>query len=173
MMSSKRITGLLGALLVRALSGAGIYFRITGAKEEGDGTDAAASGEPAAAEAGSGFDADMPIPVEGAAAVRDTLVLTVSAAGEAASFRATVLRAQVSGQVRAVHVGENASAAAGQLLLEIDPTEYELALKEAQASYTRAEATYREQLVFDDRIADAAVRAEREKHARARAGLDG
>lgn len=174
MKPSKRIMGLLALVLVVALSGAGIYLRINGAKE----------GDPNAAPADSGsavvpgnadatFDADMPIPVEGATVVQDTLVLSVSAAGEAASFRSTGLRAQVAGQVRAVHARENGSAAAGQLLVEIDPTEYELALKEAQANYTRAEATYHEQLVFDDRIADPAVRAEREKNARARTGLDG
>jgi HlyD family secretion protein len=114
----------------------------------------------------------MPIPVEGAPVLRDTLVLSVSAAGQAASFRATTLRAQVSGQVRAVRVRENTAAGAGQLLIEIDPEEYQLNLREAEASYARTEASYREQLVFDDRIADGAVRAERERNARARTGLD-
>jgi HlyD family secretion protein len=170
---SKRLTGSLILVLVLALSGAGIYYRITSGRAADDAAAAAGAGEVAPADSGSGFDADMPIPVEGATVVQETLVLSVSAAGEAASFRSTVLRAQVAGQVRAVHVRENAGAAAGQVLLEIDPTEYELNLQEAKASYARAEATYREQLVFDERIADAAVRAEREKNARARSGLDG
>jgi HlyD family secretion protein len=173
MMSAKRITGLLGALLVLGLGGAGIYYRIGRSGGEAEAAPPVAGDAAEVGEAGTAFDADLPIPVEGATVVQDTLVLSVSAAGQAASFRATGLRAQVAGQVRAVQARENAGAATGQVLLEIDPTEYELALQEARASYARAEATYREQLVFDERIADPAVRAEREKNARARTGLDG
>jgi len=172
MKPSRRIVGLLAVLLVLGLSGVGIYYRIRGARDGEAAGGPGAGGEPPGT-ADSTFDADMPIPVEGAAVVKDTLVLSVTAAGEAASFRSTVLRAQVAGLVRAVHVRENAPATTGQLLLEIDSTEYQLSLQEAQASYARAEATYREQLVFDERIADAAVRAERERNARARSGLDG
>lgn len=170
---SKRTAGSIIVLLVLGLSGAGIYYRISSASATADRASPEEGGELASPDSGSAFDADMPIPVEGAAVVRDTLVLSVSAAGQAASFRATVLRAQVAGQVKAVHVRENAAAGNGQPLVEIDPTEYELSLQEARANYARAEATYREQLVFDERIADAAVRAEREKNARARTGLDG
>jgi HlyD family secretion protein len=172
MTSPKRIAGFLILLLVLGLSGAGIYYRIS-SRPDADAASSEAGGELAPPDSGSAFDADMPIPVEGAAVVRDTLVLSVSAAGQAASFRATVLRAQVAGQVKAVHVHENAAAGDGQLLVEVDPTEYELSLQESKANHARAEATYREQLVFDERIADAAVRAERERNARARTGLDG
>ena len=169
---SKRLTGAIAVVLLLVLSGAGIYYRIRGGTEDANAA-AAPGGEASPVAGDSTFDADLPIPVAGAPVLLDTLVLSVSAAGQAASFRSTALRTQVAGQVRAVRTRENAGAAAGQLLLEIDPTEYELALQEAKASYARAEGTYREQLLFDERIADAAVRAEREKNARVRAGLDG
>jgi HlyD family secretion protein len=118
------------------------------------------------------FDAKLPIPVEGVAVVRDTLVLSVSAAGEATSFRTTPLRSSVTGTVRAVRARENASAGTGDLLVELEPADYELSLREARGNLARAEAAYRELVVFDDRIADASVRAERERNARAKTGLE-
>jgi len=172
MISSKRLSGYVILLLVLGLSGAGIYYRVRGTPEQ-DESGGQPDGTAALGAPDSTLDVDLPIPVEGAAVIQDTLVLSVSAAGEAASFRSTVLRAQVSGQVKAVQVRENAAATAGQLLIEIDSTEYELSLAEQQANYARTEASYRELLVFDERITDPDVRAERERNARARTGLDG
>lgn len=169
---SRRWTVSALSLLVLAVSAAGAYLRINGsaaaASEAGAGPRGAVD-----AVAGEAFSTDMPIPVEGAPVVEDTLVLSVSAPGQATSFRTTPLRSQVSGLVRAVHVRENAAAGSGDVLVEIDGAEYELALQEARGNLARAEASYRELVVFDDRIADAAVRAERERNARARTGLDG
>lgn len=171
---SRRIIGSVAVLLVLSLSGAGIYYRISGKQPAADavGTPADSTGAQPAVSAGSAFDTDMPIPVEGAPVVRDTLVLSVSAAGEAASFRATVLKAQVSGQVRAVHVRENSAAGANQVVVEIDPSEYELAVASERANLARAQATFQEQLVFNDRLSPE-VRQEREKNARVKAGVDG
>ncbi len=83
-----------------------------------------------------------------------------------------MITAQVSGQVQSVPVTENTAVGAGAPLLNIDPAEYQLALAEAQASLRTAEAQYRETTLFDERITDAAVRAERQKAARAKSGLD-
>lgn len=170
MKASRRFVGIAAALTVLSLTGAGIYYRITtDAGEDGATPDAAAD---VPNSAGAAFDADMPIPVEGAVVVQDTLALSISAAGEAASFRSTVLRAQVGGQVRAVYVHENSAAAAGRVVVEIDPTEYELQVQSERAAVARAEATYRELLVFNDRL-EPDVRRERERNARVKAGLDG
>jgi membrane fusion protein (multidrug efflux system) len=134
-----------------------------GGEEDGDSPDTSV---------GESFSSDVAIPVEGVAVVRDTLVLTVSAAGQAASPRQTVLRAQVSGQVRAVRIAENQAIGANAVLIEIDPTEYQLRLDEARASLRRAEGQYRELTLGDDRIPDVRVRAERDSAARAKSGLD-
>ena len=115
---------------------------------------------------------DLYIPVEGDIAVLDTLVLAVSAAGQAAPLREAVITAQVAGQIRSVARIENATVGAGATLAAIDPAEYELAVKDAQARLRGAEATYRETTLFDERIADASVRADRQKAARAKSGLD-
>src|SRR5512147_1328944 len=128
---TKRITGFLILALVLGLAGAGIYYRISRGGEGEAAGEPGSAGDVSPPDSGSSLDADMPIPVEGAKVVRDTLVLSVSAAGQAASFRSTVLRAQVSGQVRAVHVRENAGVGTGQVLLEIDSTDYVLNLREA------------------------------------------
>jgi membrane fusion protein, multidrug efflux system len=161
---------LIGVLTVAVvgLSGAGAYYRMNGER---------AAAEPALylpdVSAGEQFSTDIAVAVEAAPAVRDTLVLTVSAAGQAASRRQTTVRAQVAGQVRAVRVAENGRVGEGAVLIEIDPTEYRLALEEAQARLRQAQGQYREITLGDDRIADARLRAERDSAARARSGLDG
>lgn len=168
---SKRLATAFAIVLVLSLSGAGVYLRINGhsAAAAGGG---GATGDLPDVSATEQFAADLAVPVEGAEVLLDTLVLAVTATGEAASMRQTTLRAQVTGQVRAVRVRENRNVAAGAVLVEIDPTEYQLALDEARARLREAEARYREITLGDDRIDDAGVRADRDSAARARSGLD-
>ena len=118
------------------------------------------------------FSTDIAIPVEAAAVVRDTLVISVSAAAQAAAEREAKLLAQVEGRIVAVHARENDALAGGRLLLEIDTTEYALGLARAKASYARAQASFRELVLFDDQLTDTVVRSERERVARAKSGLD-
>jgi len=173
MMSRNQLLfGGIGGLLVVATAAFAVY-KLNGAPAEsasaaGTQVDSIAS---TAGPAESGT-ADLFIPVEGDAVIRDTLVLAVSAAGQAAPWREAVITAQVAGQITSVAREENSIVGAGAQLAAIDPAEYELALKEAQARHRSAEATYRETTLFDERIADAAVRAERQKAARAKSGLE-
>src|SRR5690606_38617208 len=158
------------AVLVLAAMGAGIYLRI----QEQDESESSSSGNgerPVVASADA-FSTDMAIPVEGAPVIRDTLVLSVTAAGQAAAYRQATLLAQVEGQVKAVRVRENARVGAGELLLEVDATQFELAVERARAQVASAEAQFRELTVFDDWFADPAVREERERSVRARSQLD-
>jgi membrane fusion protein, multidrug efflux system len=166
---TRRTASISAAVLVLSLSGAGVYVRMHGQQEEQAPGEVAARGD---APAGEQFSSDAAVPVEGAEVLLDTLVLSVSAAGEAASWRKTSLKAQVAGHIRAVRVAENARAAAGAVLIEIDPTEYQLALDEANAQLREMQARYREITLGDDRIEDARLRAERDSAARARSGLD-
>src|SRR5690606_17213644 len=100
------------------------------------------------------------------------LVLTVRAEGQAAAWRQTTVHAQVAGQVRSVAVRENSRVAPGTPLITIDSTEYALAADEARARMRQSLAQYQELTLFDERIEDEAVRADRERAARARSGLD-
>lgn len=174
-MISKRKAALFGAaVIIIGTSGAFVMGRLNGQ----DGKSASGSridsiaGNPTADSSGSGGNADVFIPVEGAPVIQDTLILAVSAAGQAEPWREAVVTAQVAGQVRGVDRIENAAVSANTSLASIDPAEYQLALNEAQARKRSAEASYREMTLFDERISDAAVKAERQKAARAKSGLD-
>jgi HlyD family secretion protein len=174
MMPRKQIIGLAVGGLVLIGSAAGLVYTLNGKSPEqpgGAGTtaDSIAAADPASEGSAS---SDLYIPVEGDAAIQDTLVLAVTAAGQVAAWRQSIITAQVSGAARAVNVAENASVGPGSPLVTIDPAEYELALAEAMASLRTAEAQYRETTLFDERITDAAVRSERQKAARAKSGLD-
>jgi len=118
------------------------------------------------------FDTSVPIPVEGGMVVQDTLVISVAAAAQAAAEKEAVLLAQVAGRITRGRVNENDAVGAGRMLMEIDTTQYALAVSRAQAQVARADATYRELTMFDDQIEDPAVREERQRMARARSGLE-
>jgi multidrug efflux pump subunit AcrA (membrane-fusion protein) len=140
------------------------------ASQQNDGPDSTQAGPDAAAT--EAFSTDIAIPVEAADVVRDTLVISVSAAAQAAAESEAKLLAQVEGLIVAVHARENDAVTGGRLLIEIDTTEYALGLARAEASFARAQASFRELVLFDDQLTDTAVRAERERVARAKSGLD-
>jgi HlyD family secretion protein len=171
----KKLLGYASVLAVVALLAGGIYWRISGNEgEEGEQTGATSDGPaPDVSAAEAGFDASVPIAVEGVPVIRDTLIMGVRASGEAAAFAQTTVQAQVAGQIRAVPVRENTVVGAGALVAEIDPTEYQLNLDDALAGLGRAENQYRELTLWADRIADAQVRAARDSAARLKANLDG
>ena len=158
-------------LLVVLLLGSGVYFRLSG-KSEADAAETTAVGGPVPDAAAAAFAADIAIPVQGVKVVRDTLVISVGAAAEAASWRQTIITAQVAGRVSGIGVRENAAVAAGQPLLQIDPAEYQLALDEARAQLLTAEGTYQETMILNEEIDDPQVREDRAVFARARSGLD-
>jgi RND family efflux transporter MFP subunit len=174
MTSKRKIIALAGAGLVLVTSAAGVVYKLNGSEADPGGNSGTAVDSIAASNESdaAGATADLAIPVEGEEVVQDTLVLAVSAAGQVAPWRQSVITAQVEGQVQAVPVRENAPVSTNTPLMSIDPAEYELALAEAQASLRTAEAQYRETTLFDERITDPAVRAERQKAARAKSGLD-
>lgn len=174
MVLPRRATAPIAAALVVLVLAGGIYLRITGSsasRASAENPGVADSARPDASAAGA-FATDVPIPVEGGPVVRGTLVLAVSAAAQAEANRRAPLRARVAGRVLRLHVQESQCMAEGTLLLEIDPTEYELAVARAEAALARARAQHQELTLFDDEIQDSTVRAERDRVARAKSGLD-
>jgi HlyD family secretion protein len=170
---SRRLIGASIVVILLSGSGAGVYWRIHGAKAGQEASNASQPrGDLPDVSASETFSTDIALAVEGAEVRLDTLVIAVTAAGQAASPQQTALRAQVSGQVRAVRVRENQPVGRGAAVIELDQTEYRLALEEAQARLRESEARYREITLGDDRIDDPNVRAERDSIARARSGLD-
>lgn len=167
----KRLLGIGIIVILAAVLGAGMYLRIRG---HGNATEGAApTGDAPDVSASSAFATDVAIPVSGAPVIRDTLVLRVTASGEAAAWRQAVLTAQVKGRVERLPVRENQRVRTGALLLALDSTEYGLNVEDAAAQLRRVQAEYQALTLFDSRaIQDSAVRAERERNARAKSGLD-
>ncbi len=153
-------------VIVVAVLAAGVYWRIVG---ETPAEDSASPG--AVTAAGSTFSTEVAIAVEGAEVVRDTLVLSVTASGQAEAWRRARLTAEVAGRVDRLPVQESDRIAAGAVVLALDPVDRQLALEEAEVGLREAEAQYREQLLFDEDLPDD-VREEREAAARIRSGLN-
>jgi RND family efflux transporter MFP subunit len=175
MANVRKIFGIAAVLVIVGTLVGGVYLRIRGSEDGDSGNSAVATvpeGGSDSVSAARTFDTSLPIPVEGATVVRDTLVISVSAAAEAAADRLARMLAQVEGWVRAVHVRENARVAAGQPLIQIDTTQYALNVARARAGFAKAEATFRELTLFDDQIEDTEIRAERGRIARAKSGLE-
>lgn len=164
---SRRIVFPATALAVVAAGAAAFYVR-SGSAADGGGEDGGGAGITAPA---SAFATDVAIAVEGAEAVREDLVLSVTASGQAEAWRRTRLTAEVAGRVAAVPVRESDRVGAGAVVVALDPVDYELALQEAEARKARVEADYRERILFDESLAPD-VRTERDRAARIRSGLD-
>lgn len=166
---SKRIVsaGLAAAVIV-ALA-AGIYLRISAEASAEDGS--TLGDGPAIPSAASRFSTDVAIAVEGGEVALDTLVLSVTAAGQAEAWSRATIAAEVAGRVEDVPVHEADRVGAGEPLLVLDPVDKQLALEEAEASLREAEAQFREQTLFDRDLPEDVSR-ERAAAARLKSGLD-
>jgi membrane fusion protein (multidrug efflux system) len=169
---SRRTLGIAIAVLVLLLLGSGIYIRVRGAGEGEDQGAAAALSDGITTSAAGAFATDVAIPVEGMEAARDTLVIYVSAAGQAQAWQRTVLTAQVGGRIVGVPVQESDGVRTAQVLVALDPAEYQLTVEEAEAGLRDAQAKFREMTLFDEQIQNPETRTERERVARAKSGLD-
>lgn len=174
---NRRVLGLALAFIAIAGLGGFTLLQMRAAKDAdagADGSDSAAVRLRLEETAGAGSRAtDVAIPVEGIAVVQDTLVVSVTATGQAAAQRQVVIAAQVPGRIADLPIRESGRVAAAGLVLALDAAEYRIGLEQARARMRSAEATFREQTLFDDKIEDAALRAERSRVARAKSGLDG
>jgi RND family efflux transporter MFP subunit len=172
---STRTLSIVTVIMALGAIGGGIWWRLRPEPAEGEGEAQAAEIEEEAAattSASQQFSTDLPQPVSGVEARLDTLWVTVTAAGEAAAFREATLTTQVEGQVLSVPVRENQVAAEGRALVQIDTTEYALLVARARADLENAEAEFQKMMLLDEEIADADVRAERERLSRSRSGLN-
>lgn len=175
MMRSRRTLVALGTLVALLALSTAIYARIRGSGGQMQGGESAdrGSGDAPGTSASGTFATDVAIPVQGTRATRGTLVVAVSAAGQAEAWKKTVVSAQVGGRVVGLPVRESDAVSTGQALVSLDPAQYALSVQEAQANVRDAQAKYQEFTLFDDRIQDAATRDERARVARAKSGLDG
>lgn len=167
----RHILGILSFIIVLGALGAGIWYRL---RPEPEGEETQEAPEAAAnlpESASQQFATDVPQPVVGAEVVRDTLWVSVTAAGQAEAVSRAPVPARVAGTVHDLFVDENTLVAEGDLLLQIDTTEYALALARARADLVTAQARYQEMTFGTEEIADQRARQERDRLARARSGL--
>ncbi len=174
---SRRTLGVITATLVMAALVGGLWYKLQGeaAGDEASGVVAAdaPSGEGPQTSAADQFSTAAATPVVGALVVQDTLWITVAADGRAAAIREATVTAQVEGQITAVQVRENSPVSAERVLAVVDSAEYVLAVRRQRSELLKAEAAYRTIVVFDEEtVTDPAVRAQRDRMARAQSGLD-
>jgi RND family efflux transporter MFP subunit len=168
---SRQVLGFLTFVIILGALAAGMYFRLRPDDEESSSATETQDAAALPAEASEQFATDVPQPVVGVEAVRDTLWITVTAAGQAEAYRRTTLTSVVDGIVREVPVRENGVVSEGGLLIQLDTTEFALAVARAQADLVNAQARYEEMTFGDQGITDPELRRERERLARARSGL--
>lgn len=144
-----RAKSLLKFLLIVVILGAvgtAVYLRIQRDRaEEGEGTpeSAARANAEDRSEAVEGLFRGLdPIPVRATPTVLGTLVQTVHAEGRAQPLRQVGVVSQVSGILDRLRVKEGDFIREGQVLMELDREEYELALESARADYLQAQAEY-------------------------------
>jgi membrane fusion protein (multidrug efflux system) len=170
---SRRTLGIASVVIILLGALGGIYIRLRAlqAEEENGTAEAAAQGEGEEVESAQAFRSDIAIPVGAAPVLRDTLVMSVSAAGQAQAFARTLLAAEVEGPVTQVLVHEGDWVRHGQVLARIDPERFAFELERARAQLEQAQAAFAEFTLFDDEIADEELREERRQMARAKSGL--
>ncbi|HEX9885204.1 MAG TPA: efflux RND transporter periplasmic adaptor subunit, partial [Longimicrobiales bacterium] len=171
---SRRVLSVLTVVILLGAVGWGIWWRL---KPEASDTGEAQAAEADTLgidvpEASGEFSTDMPQPVTGAEVVRDTLWISVRAAGRAEAIHRATLRSQVEGIIESLPIRENSSVAAATTLLQIDTIELALNVAQARSELLQARADFESRILFDDEITDPEVRRQREEFARAASGLN-
>jgi len=104
-----------------------------------EGPPSAASGA-SGRSAGGRFGRSGPQPVTVATVQKRDMAVVVDALGSIASANTAVVRAKVSGELKAIYFQEGQPVKAGQLLALIDPRPYEIARDQALATLARDQA---------------------------------
>lgn len=81
-----------------------------------------------------------PVPVLMAKAVLRDVPLTLDLAGRAEAFESVSIKSRVDGQVQSVDFAEGRHVAQGEVLLRLDPADYEARLRQAEAALARDQA---------------------------------
>lgn len=80
-------------------------------------------------------------PVQAAEAVRQSVPQYLSGLGTVTAANTVTLRSRVDGDLMALHFTEGQEVKAGQLIAEIDPRPYQVALTQAQGQLAKDQAT--------------------------------
>lgn len=173
MAQSRSTLGVLTVLIILALLAGGVWWRLRPEpEEESDSAELSEEAGEVVESVQQQFSTELPQPVTGVAAVKDTLWISVTAKGRAEAIREAKLTARASGIVASVPVRENRAVRSGQLMVQIDTTEYALEVAARYAALQKARVDYQTRVIGDDQLDDPEVRARRDQLARAVTGLD-
>lgn len=124
----------LGAALLAILAGAAWHLTPTSTGGATPGSASASSGGRRAAVG------NRPQPISVATVERRDVPVAVTAIGSIAAANTAVVRAKVSGELKAIRFSEGKPVHAGDVIAQIDARPYEIALAQAQAQRVRDEA---------------------------------
>ena len=91
-----------------------------------------------------GFSANAPLPVVARAAVAGDINIYLNGLGTVTPMASVTLRTQINGQLMTVAFQEGQMVKKGDVLAEIDPRPYQVALQQAQGQLQQAEAQLKE-----------------------------
>ena len=125
-------------LAVIAAAAGGYYWWHHPAQPDADPQAAA---RPHRGKGGAGGAGGAPAPVQAAAAVSQSVPHFLSGLGTVTAASTVTVRSRVDGELMAIHFQEGEQVKAGQLLAEIDPRPYQVALTQAQGQLAKDQAT--------------------------------
>ncbi len=96
--------------------------------------------KPSAPRTGGRFNATGAIPVVTAPVVNGDMPINLSALGTVTSLATVTVRARISGQLTELYFKEGQDVATGDLLAQVDPRPYQVALEQAQGQLARDKA---------------------------------
>jgi membrane fusion protein, multidrug efflux system len=99
-----------------------------------------------------GRGAGGPVPVVTAQVVQKAVPVTIPAVGTVEAISTVQIRAQVTGQLGAIHFTEGQEVRKGQRLFSLDPRSFQAALQQAQAVLARDTATLQNTLAQQARL---------------------
>uniref|UniRef100_UPI0010339DD6 MdtA/MuxA family multidrug efflux RND transporter periplasmic adaptor subunit n=1 Tax=Klebsiella sp. TaxID=576 RepID=UPI0010339DD6 len=128
------------ALAVIVIAGAGYWFWQS--REATNATPAAANDSPRQTPGGrhGRFGAAL-APVQAATATSESVPRYLSGLGTVTAANTVTVRSRVAGQLLAIHFQEGQQVKAGDLLAEIDPSQFQVALAQAEGQLAKDKAT--------------------------------
>lgn len=112
------------------------------------------------------------LPVVGQEVREGDLVLSVVTTGQVRSDGVANLKSETTGPITAVHIRPGATVTRGQVLVEVDPRELDLAVAQAEAALEDARLKLLDNIVGDSIVSGRPVTGERLRSAEIRAGMD-
>ncbi|MEW5562660.1 MdtA/MuxA family multidrug efflux RND transporter periplasmic adaptor subunit [Enterobacter asburiae] len=131
----------LSALGVVAIAGVAVYFWHSSGTSESGAAPAASQGQHAGGGRHGGRFGGALAPVQAATATSEAVPRYLTGLGTITAANTVTVHSRVNGQLLALHFQEGQQVKAGDLLAEIDPSQFKVALAQAQGQLAKDNAT--------------------------------